>query len=311
MNKLFTLLKHNNWLIFLSLFITLQAAYILGINKSTQYNNQQVAAAIKNKIQQDAHVLSYVLLQGTEYAEFSFLNDYINQLNQELSQQQAKLKISSISPQVINNSALPIQLKDQTLGYVHLQQDTPTLSNYLGIWPLLASLVMTWLLNAFTPKTNFKQQPPEPEVTVDVPDVWLQIDLKEKKIRNVISGTEVYVANKPLCFYCALVDFCIDNPETFLNPNKELPPEFLALANKYFSRLMDLGHTIRKRPNFSNNVEKTLSEIRAAIDEIFPNDLSKKAIFSPPKAIGEGSRSKAHNVNLQQLELGKITFIGK
>ena len=119
------------------------------------------------------------------------------------------------------------------------------------------------------------------------------------------------LANKPLCFYTALIEFCIAHPDILLNQNKELPSELITLANKYFLRLTELGHTIRKRPNFSNSLEKTLSEIRAALDEIFVDDVELKALLFPPKAHGEGSRSKLHHYGLKLQNMELVEIIGK
>ncbi|KKK93350.1 hypothetical protein LCGC14_2693760 [marine sediment metagenome] len=85
----------------------------------------------------------------------------------------------------------------------------------------------------------------------------------------------------------------------------------LELANKYFYRLVELGHTVRKRPNFNNSLEKTLSEIRAALDEVLSEYPEEKELYYPPKAYGEGSRSRLHSYGLVNIRKGNIEIIGK
>ena len=109
------------------------------------------------------------------------------------------------------------------------------------------------------------------------------------------------LANKPLCFYLAMLEFCKLNPQANLYLNKELPKELIELADKNFHRLAVLGHIVRKRPNFSNSLEKTLSEIRASLDEILTEHPQLKDKVYPPRAHGEGSRSKLHSYGLQNL----------
>ena len=110
----------------------------------------------------------------------------------------------------------------------------------------------------------------------------------------------------------ALVEFCIENPDVVLNQNKDVPEELLTLANKYFYRLVELGHTVRKRPNFTNSLEKkTLSEIRAALDDVWQDQPEVKDVYYPPKAHGEGSRSRLHHYGLKNITLENIEVIGK
>ena len=123
----------------------------------------------------------------------------------------------------------------------------------------------------------------------------LQIHLPSRRLVHLQSGNSAELANKPLCFYLALIQYCSDTPNVFLSQHKALPPELLELCERYFRRMNELGHAIRKRPDFNKNLEKTLSEIRASLDQVFIDDQDQKIAFYPKKAIGEGSRSKVHN----------------
>lgn len=141
--------------------------------------------------------------------------------------------------------------------------------------------------------------------------VKLVIDLRDRTLYlNSNDSHRSTLSNKPLCFYLAMLKFCRDNEKAVLYHNKDLPEDFVELANKYFYRLLELGHSRRKRPDFDSNIDKMLSEIRAALDEIFTGDLELKKVFYPQKAQGEGSRSKLHNYALAGLKADQYELIG-
>lgn len=155
----------------------------------------------------------------------------------------------------------------------------------------------------FTPSSNKVGKPQS---------LSLVIDLNTKTLSNNFNPEHsVCLANKPLCFYLALIEYCKDNSDVVLNQNKYVPDELIELANKYFYRLIELGHTIRKRPNFNSSLEKTLSEIRAALDEVLSEHTELKEIYYPPKAYGEGSRSRLHSYGLVNIGKGNIEIKGK
>lgn len=142
------------------------------------------------------------------------------------------------------------------------------------------------------------------------PTPKLIINLENKTIANGVDDKMVTLQNKPLCFYTALVKYCIEYPDNPLPPHKDVPPELLILANKSFGRLIELGHTKRKRPDFNANLDKTLSEIRAALDEVFSSYNEEKENYYPPRAQGEGSRSKQHSYALPSIKGEDIEIIG-
>ena len=147
---------------------------------------------------------------------------------------------------------------------------------------------------------------------VELAPFMLIIDLNHKTLStNYAHEQLISLANKPLCFYLALVEFCKENNDIALNQNKNVPEELVELANKYFHRLVELGHIVRKRPNFNNSLEKTLSEIRAALDEVLSEYPEQKDIYYPPKAFGEGSRSRLHSYGLVNIDKGNIDIKGK
>ncbi len=177
---------------------------------------------------------------------------------------------------------------------------------------VVSALFMVMIKQAEIYQRNKKLITEQEPSTLESKPLILVINLKSKTLSSsYYPEQEVALANKPLCFYLALVEFCTNNPEIKLNHNKNVPEELLELANKYFYRLVELGHTIRKRPNFNNSLEKTLSEIRAALDDILNDCPEQKELYYPPKAFGEGSRSRMHSYGLVNVSQGNIEIIGK
>lgn len=170
----------------------------------------------------------------------------------------------------------------------------------------LASLLMSPLFSI----TNKKIQRQKVLEEAIPPTPKLIINLQDKTLSNGIDDKVVTLQNKPLCFYTALVKYCIEHPGEPLPPHKDVPPELLALANKSFGRLIELGHTKRKRPDFNANLDKTLSEIRAALDEVFSSFNEEKETYYPPRAQGEGSRSKQHSFAIPLVKDEDIEIIG-
>ncbi|WP_064664251.1 hypothetical protein [Pseudoalteromonas sp. MQS005] len=177
----------------------------------------------------------------------------------------------------------------------------------------ILSILLTYLIKlAYIKKSDEKQVVHAESNTTESKPLTLIIDLKSKTLSSSVSlEHQVALANKPLCFYLALVEYCTNNPEIKLNHNKNVPEELIELANKYFYRLVELGHTVRKRPNFNNSLEKTLSEIRAALDDVLNDCPEQKGLYYPPKAFGEGSRSRMHSYGLANVGQGNIEIIGK
>lgn len=294
-------------------FLFFQLSFTVGKVESYQHDKSHAVAAIEKQIVGDLKDLPIPNSRLQIMGRPSEVNNYIYSLNESLSEKGFPVEVVSIIPgqrpelseQRIVKS---IWNQDQRVWIV-LTDYTMPFMELISIYPLLATLLIYVICLKLHQTITIDKEEPELEELELIS--WLQIDLKQKKLINLTNQNEVDVANKPLCFFSALIDYCQQNPEQHINPNKELPDELISLSNKYFFRLIDLGHTIRKRPNFTNNLEKTLSEIRAALDEIFEKDFEKKEVFYPPKAIGEGSRSKAHSFALSKLDMDRLEFIGK
>lgn len=293
--------------------ILFQAAFIVGKVESYQHDKSHAIAAIEKQIAGDLDNLPIPNARLHIMGRPSEVNNYIYSLNQSLREKGFPVEVVAITPgaepEMVPHQIIKSILGQDQIVWITLTDYSMPLLEFLSVFPLVGAFLMYFICFKFQKSVAVEDDEPEQEELELIS--WLQIDLKQKKLINLVNQNEVDVANKPLCFFSALIDYCQQNPEQHINPNKELPDELISLSNKYFFRLIDLGHTIRKRPNFTNNLEKTLSEIRAALDEIFEKDFEKKEIFYPPKAIGEGSRSKAHSFALRKLDMDRLEFIGK
>ncbi|PAX99534.1 hypothetical protein CKO50_20185 [Pseudoalteromonas sp. HM-SA03] len=241
------------------------------------------------------------------------LREYINSLNTVLEAQDARLTVLDINTsgagQGEKSEVLTLSAPHRNF-YVAVSLDDSK-PKFTFIFPLIMAFMAVATIS-WIRKKGLSDQRHGIQTSEKLPEFKLVVDLYSKTMTsNRDKLVSVQLANKPLCFYLALVEFCEVNPDTILNQNKEMPKELLDLADKYFYRLVELGHTIRKRPNFTNSLEKTLSEIRAALDEVLDAFPEKKVLFYPPKAHGEGSRSKLHSYGLSGVKKSDIDIIGK
>ncbi|MBQ4810720.1 hypothetical protein J8M20_05205 [Pseudoalteromonas luteoviolacea] len=241
------------------------------------------------------------------------LGEYIYSLNEILSEQQSRVRLTTVSSKELHAKEHEVvEVLSGTTHETYLMfsvDESHKLPFY--IIPFMFSLLNFAALKSIT-RHRVKSLKTKNIAPAEQKKPILHIDLYSKAL-HLSNNKEVKVqlANKPMCFYLALIEYCEANPEASLNQNKELPEELLELADKYFHRLISLGHTIRKRPNFSNSLEKTLSEIRAAMDELLANTPELKAKYYPPKAHGEGSRSKLHSYALSNITLDDVEIVGK
>ena len=239
---------------------------------------------------------------------------YLDKINSSLKKHDYPVLVKSIQGIETNSEEFALYTNKVSTHLANAEQEievvlrSKTPSNALTFsWgAFLASLLISPLFS-ISNKAKKAQRPVE-EVAPPTPK--LVINLKDKTISNGIDDKVVTLQNKPLCFYTALVKYCIEHPGNPLPPHKDVPTELLALANKSFGRLIELGHTKRKRPDFNANLDKTLSEIRAALDEVFSSYNEEKENYYPPRAQGEGSRSKQHSYALPPIKEEDIEIIG-
>lgn len=289
--------------------IVFNGVYLLGTVHSNQNLLATTHAHISQRVALDMDHISDVL--PLHWDEGQQQVNYLAQLNNYLVDNHRGVLVTAIYPFEPNNLS-PIQSSILLEGinnkmWVVVQPLTKSPLFYLSIWPNIFAFIISL---GFINYDKRQQTKLKSNTQINVSPCRMQINLFNKSLMNPLTNKEVALANKPLCFYAALTDYCIANPNAKLNPNKELPEEFNRLCKKYFARLIELGHTIRKRPNFENNLEKTLSEIRAALDELYGEDLEAKEAVYPKKAIGEGSRSKAHNFALIDLRPELVEIFG-
>lgn len=246
----------------------------------------------------------------------SAVQRYLSRLNSALYNSDYPLMVVSIQS-VSFNGEIPPQFSQQTSLSLNTAEQkitmqvatTPRLSEAaFSPLALLAALLALPLYTRVWLRQRKRDASDNPELAPPQPK--LVINLLTKSLGNNVTDTAVVLQNKPLCFYTALVRYCIEHPEQPLQHHKDIPDELVAGANRIFSRLIELGHTKRKRPDFNANLDKTLSEVRAALDEVFSDFAADKTRYYPPRAQGEGSRSKQHSFALTMLTDEDVEIIG-
>ncbi|MFS1701772.1 hypothetical protein [Alteromonas sp. AMM-1] len=306
--------------LFFALFVIFQLGALLGQTAARLYAEHETIDRLQSRISLDLQFLdvgnSTLNTPPNQYT----LKDYLARLNATLSNPDTGIALVSIQSVSADNTSanfdnarltpITLQNSEQT---VQIQIASLPLYRYLAFSPLAffaAALLVPVLMNIKPARKIIKPEPLPQQLPEIAPEPKLVINLNDKTIGNGVNAVTVQLQNKPLCFYTALLHYCIDNPDAMLLHHKDIPPELTAQANKAFGRLMDLGHTKRKRPDFNANLDKTLSEIRAALDEVFAGYSEEKSKYYPPRAQGEGSRSKQHSYAMSGLVSSDIVIIG-
>lgn len=300
---------------FVLVWSMLQAMYAIG--KSMQYKSlvDDFIAEIETRIALDLPKLRLANPRLQTVTHEGAISFYISSINEQLTRMEAPVRILSIqdvgsgthaSGDIVSRE---LATTDQAIQIEMTLLSVPIVSYLSALAPLVAG---AFIVLGYRPLVNAaRQRVREQREVPPKPVAKLRINLHSKSISNSIDERDVALSNKPFCFYAALVDYCLQNEAPCLNHSQNVPEEIIHLANKYFYRLIELGHTKRKRPDFSTNLDKTLSEIRSALDEAFPDHSEIKDIIYPPKAQGEGSRSKMHNYALADIQPEHVEFIGR
>ncbi|MBH0001577.1 hypothetical protein [Pseudoalteromonas sp. SWYJZ12] len=312
--------KYKQLLVIISLFFILSSVFYISVTQKSQQVAKQKIMQIERQIALDLPLLdlSNELLKHSGNKDA--VNSYIKILNSYINSDD--LRVVTIAPK--SEIVTPIK-HNQTIrslstnsGFVLVVLSVKythfTLSHiiYYLMFFILSVLVSFWVKFAFIKQSNKQFNNAQHQSIAESTPLILIVDLNDKTLSSSCNSEQkMCLANKPLCFYLALVEYCTNNDDVTLSHNKDVPEELLELANKYFYRLIELGHTVRKRPNFNNSLEKTLSEIRAALDEILSEYPEEKELYYPPKAYGEGSRSRLHSYGLANIKKGSIEIIGK
>lgn len=303
------LLRKTFFFYFVPALLLLQAVYSASAYVELKQNLHGAANEVKYRVALDlAHNidnLPMIINTATKGGQYlATLNHYLHNNNYPLQVN----AVTNAKPGKLSEQDILVQLDAINHSvWLIIAAEAPQLGDYLSSWPWVLAFLITLGFRYFNERQHLEMTQAK---TTFIDPCRLYLDLHQKSLVDPASNSRVALANKPLCFYAALIEYCLKNPEKSLNPNKELPEDFDRLCKKYFSRLTELGHTIRKRPNFANNLEKTLSEIRAALDELYGDDFQVKEKVYPKKAIGEGSRSKAHNFALVELSPEIVKVIG-
>ena len=305
---------------FFVLFIVFSLVFYVSTTQKQQQINQLQIAQIEKQIALDLPLLdlSNELLKHS--GNKAALQHYIQTVNAQI--QGTGIQVVAIEPKHEFNLSLKTHEfirklnSNNNVVFIVLSLKQPYFANdVMAIYILLfviSALLIYMIKQAAIYQGDKKLVTGHELNTLESKPLILVINLKSKTLSSsYYPDQHVALANKPLCFYLALVEFCTNNPEIKLNHNKNVPEELLELANKYFYRLVELGHTVRKRPNFNNSLEKTLSEIRAALDDVLNDCPEQKELYYPPKAFGEGSRSRMHSYGLINVSQGNIEIIGK
>ncbi|MBD3586992.1 hypothetical protein HHX48_14695 [Salinimonas sp. HHU 13199] len=320
MKRLETFTNNAQWLkvagIAVALFIIFQVATGTGQAIGTYVSTHKAIDQIERRIGLDSAYLDVGnKMLGTPVDEVE-VKGYISRINTTL--EDAGTPVSVISLQNVMASAPFKQYGHITA--INMDTAEQTLAVKLSVIPwwhafsftplaLLATVAVTPVIVRI--RQN-KKRLIASESAESVPEAipHLVIDLKSKTIRNGVDDREATMQNKPFCFYVALVKYCVEHPDAQLVHHTDIPQELTLMANTVFARLIELGHTKRKRPDFNANLDKTLSEIRSALEDVFAPFAEAKDKFYPPRAQGEGSRSKQHSFALTNISTQDIEIIG-
>lgn len=295
-------------------YLVFQLSYGLSKYSSINSAKNNLSVLIENRIAKDLSRLPLPDPSNSSAGNLLAIENYISNLNQQIENLSLEPKLLAIQSDKFNFESTrqlikkSFQTPNKTITFVYSVKKA-SLWDYFSLAALVTAFGFYFLI-----EYRYKLKSQKQKVTLDQDNeerARLVIDLEKKLLINSRTHATVPLANKPLCFFTALIEYCVLHPDVLLNQNKDLPDELVTLSNKYFYRLTELGHTIRKRPNFSNSLEKTLSEIRAALDEILLDDHQLKEMFFPPKAHGEGSRSKLHHYGLKEIDTELVEVIGK
>ncbi|MFT5311755.1 MAG: hypothetical protein ACI8Z9_000229 [Paraglaciecola sp.] len=302
-------------LISFMLFVVFQGTYSIGNYYQYDSDLHQFIGSVEQRVSLDSAKLRLAHAKYNTVTHEPSVRDYITQLNQKLSEIAAPVRLIglqdiAIEPypnikvyeSLLSTSDQNINLKIGMLSWPYLTTITP--------YALLLALIIVLLARELLVKSSGQKDLGALHEPMDY-QVKLIINLHSKTLSGGSKDSKVKMPNKPFCFYIALLDYCIHQKVPYLNHSNDVPEELLSAANKYFYRLIELGHTKRKRPDFNTNLDKTLSEIRAALDAVFLQQEEDKELFYPPKAQGEGSRSKLHNYAIEHLNAKQIEFIGR
>ncbi|MDM7861495.1 hypothetical protein QTP81_12910 [Alteromonas sp. ASW11-36] len=311
--------------IFMGLWIITQLAFSSAQLLAFKHGLNHAILEIRTRVALDAAHLDLGDPNTQQSLNEASVEAYLSTLNQKVAEEYgiALLEVLSVQYEPLSKGSLSGDLDLPLFGVSATPLEIRLHSGHADLVMAInvPSIFSHWQFNyfgflfalgisAFYVKRNEAKEVRRQQRQSMLPSALLHIDLNTKQLVNVGTQQRFDMQNKPLCFFVALVQYCIDNPNAELLHHKDVPESLIKGANKAFARLIELGHTKRKRPDFNANLEKTLSEIRAVLDLVFAQNEKHKAIFYPPRAQGEGSRSKQHSYALHHVEAEKVEIIG-
>lgn len=300
------------WFVLWGLF---QGWYALNAWKSYENHLQQSISNVMTRISLDVSELPLANPRLKKVANKRAIERYLVRFNQYLLDHEYPISLRSLQGIEAEAAAGTTQTRTLSLPRQDLKVEFvvkyPKILEYFSTWPPFVSLLIAILYGArLNQRTEARRIRLADNEEAAISKLVIDLNTRELFLTND-EKHRIELPNKPFCFYVALLDYSSHQPESPLYHNKDLPEEFLNLTNKYFYRLMELGHTRRKRPDFSSNIDKMLSEIRAALDEIFEPNAENRGKYYPKKAQGEGSRSKLHDFSLENLTPEDFELIGR
>ncbi|MCC2605054.1 hypothetical protein [Planctobacterium marinum] len=310
------LIKSNPLVQSALLFVLLTLVTIQGNSLSRQQQIDDALLLLKNRVSLDVLDLNIANELSAKVKDNITVRRYMHSLNEYLDSVKFPLKLKRIAN---FNYEGPFDLTVTEVRHFELKTSRTSIDveasivvRHFQAWTMLFppffTLLFYLLSQANSKKRSVTTLPVSEEQTH--PAIMV-IDLRDRSLyMDQSPDIKTTLANKPLCFYVAMLKYCSEQEAPQLYHNKNLPESFIELANKYFYRLLELGHSRRKRPDFDSNIDKMLSEIRTALDEILTNYPDVKCHFYPQKAQGEGSRSKLHNFALVTLSAEQFQLIG-
>jgi hypothetical protein len=301
------------------IIFAIQIIGIIGHVSANYLTLHNAISEVKQRISLDLGLLDLGTENINAVANTRDIARYIARLNQYLNENTYPLRVSGLSDMNnvanINTDAFPdsrIEILSANENEVSIHLATESISTGWSLSYIAFLLGFAYFLLAkHTPAkaTTGEATSPRDSKKNIVRRPKLIIDLRKKALHLANEDVLVDLSNKPFCFYVALVRYCLNESSEPLVHHQPIPDQLVAYANETFQRLMELGHTKRRQPDFSTNLDKTLSEIRAALDEVFARSPGDKCHFYPPKAQGEGSRTKRHCYSLDTLNSNDIDII--
>ena len=303
--------------LFAVLWFALHLVHYSSLNSQRKLTVEALVNTILNRVALDIPELKLTDNRLAQAVNTGKVVNYMRLLNTYLEAENQPIRVTAIQNTVLfNMPKTDIKITKTLLFPRQTIEVTFSIDHYPHhyahfLLPLFLAVLLTYLATPLMLSRQNREaegnRNKEPEVTIK-----LTLDLTERNFYlNITPEKRVPLANKPFCFYLAMLDYCASDSNASLYHNKSLPDDFLELSNKYFTRLMDLGHIKRKHPDFTANIDKMLSEIRNALDEVIDDQIEIKAKYYPKKAQGEGSRSKLNNFALVEITSDDYELIGK